>query len=627
MLDTLRDASRGWVAKLLLILLVAAFGVWGISGSMFTAAGNSVVTVGETTVTPNEYRLAYDRQMSTIGRQLNTRLTSEQAKAFGVPERTFGEVIAGAVLDEQARRMNLGLSDDRLAKLVADDPAFHDFNGRFDRGNFGQVLRSVGMSEADYIESRSKVAVRAQIVEAVSDGFQAPDAMIEALASYQSETRDVDYLVLTPSILDPVADPDDAAVESHYEANKADYEAPEYRKITYVKLEPEDIADPQSISEEAVREDYEANKAKFSTPEQRTVDQLVFSDQAAAEEAAARLESGTSFDDLASEMGRSPSDIRIGSFTKDDAPSATIGEAVFSVAEAGGSTGVVAGPFGPVILRVSEITPGGEKSFEEMAPELRKEMALTEAYDQILTVHDNFEDALAGGTSLSEAAGQMKLPIRTVESVDRSGRDPSGKVINDIPESRDLLQGAFEADVNVELPPLNIGSNGYIWYQVDDVTPDRQKPLEEVRDQVVADWKADKAAEALGARATEVAERVKNGDSLETVAADLGIAVEHKYTLKRDSQDPVFGQAAVEAAFGGPQGHSGVAADGAGENRIVFQVKSVNAGSGADAVPAEQRQQISSRTADDVLDQMVTELRNTYGVSINRTLAERAIAY
>ena len=627
MLDTLRDASKGWVAKTLLVLLVAAFGVWGISGSMFTAAGNSVVTVGETTVTPNEYRLAYDRQMASIGRQLNTRLTSEQAKAFGVPERTFGEVIAGAALDEQARRMNLGLSDDRLAKLVADDPAFHDFNGRFDRGNFTQVLRSVGMSEADYIESRSKVAVRAQIVEAVSDGFQAPDAMINALAEYQSETRDVDYIVLTPSLLDPIADPDDATIEAYYEAHKAEYEAPEYRKITYVKLEPADIADPASISEDAVREDYEANKAKFSTPEQRTVDQLVFPDKAAADAAHAKLESGTSFDDLAKELGRSAGDISIGSFTKDDAPSAVIGEAVFGVSESGGTTGVVDGPFGPVILRVSAITPGGEKSFAEMETQLRNEMALNEAYDQVMTVHDNFEDTLAGGTLLSEAATQQKLPIRTIEAVDRTGRDPSGKVINDIPVSRDLLQGAFEADVNVELPPLNIGSNGFVWYQVDEVTAERQKPLDEVRDQVIADWKSEKAGEALGAKATEVAERVKNGESLDTVAADLGIAVEHKYTLGRDSQDPVFGEAAVKAAFGGPQGHSGVETDAGGQNRIVFKVKSVNTGSGADAVAPEQRQQISARVADDILDQMVTELRDTYGVSVNQTLAERAIAY
>ena len=146
MLDTLRKGAQGWVAKLLLVLLVAAFGVWGVSGSMFNTADSSVVTIGETTVSPDEYRLAYNRQMAVLGQQLNTQLTSDQAKAFGVPERTFSAVIAGATLDEQARQMNLGLSDERLANLVGSDPTFQDFNGRFDRGNFARVLRSVGMS-------------------------------------------------------------------------------------------------------------------------------------------------------------------------------------------------------------------------------------------------------------------------------------------------------------------------------------------------------------------------------------------------------------------------------------------------------------------------------------------------
>jgi peptidyl-prolyl cis-trans isomerase D len=68
---------------------------------------------------------------------------------------------------------------------------FHDFNGRFDRNIFRRVLNSVGMSEEDYIRSRRQVAVRTQIVEAVADGFSAPDALITAFAQYDAETRDV----------------------------------------------------------------------------------------------------------------------------------------------------------------------------------------------------------------------------------------------------------------------------------------------------------------------------------------------------------------------------------------------------------------------------------------------------
>jgi peptidyl-prolyl cis-trans isomerase D len=72
MLDTLRKGAKSWVAQFLLILLVASFAVWGISGSILNAGGNAVITVGDTVVTPNEFRLAYDRQMAAVSQQLGT---------------------------------------------------------------------------------------------------------------------------------------------------------------------------------------------------------------------------------------------------------------------------------------------------------------------------------------------------------------------------------------------------------------------------------------------------------------------------------------------------------------------------------------------------------------------------
>ena len=514
MLDTLRKGAQSWVAKLLLILLVASFGVWGISGSILTAGSNAVITVGDTVVSPNEFRLAYDRQMAVVGRQIGQRLTTEQARAFGIESQVYSQLIAGALLDEQARTMNLGLSDDRLAALIAEDPAFHDFNGRFDRNNFRRVLSSAGMSEEDYLRSRGQVAVRTQIVEAVSDGFAAPEALIKALAQYDAETRDVDYLLLTPSSIDAVAAPGDAELSAWFEENKARYAAPEYRKITYVKLQNQDIADPAAIAAETARADYEARKDRYTTPETRVIDQLVFADRAAADAAAAALAGGKSFDDLIVEQGRTASDVRLGSFAKGSVPDQSLADAAFAVAEAGGTTPVVDGQFGPVILRVADIKPESSQSFEEVEPEIREQLALAEAAQVLLDVHDAYEDARASGMTLEEAAAQQKLTPVTIDAIDRSGRTPDETIVRDIPESQALLRDAFEAEVGVETPPINIGAEGFVWFEVNDVIPARDRTLDEVREKVVADWTAMKTAEALGAKATELKERLAKGAEL-----------------------------------------------------------------------------------------------------------------
>ena len=44
MLNTLRNAAGTWVAKILLLLLVASFAVWGISGRMESGLGGNTVS-------------------------------------------------------------------------------------------------------------------------------------------------------------------------------------------------------------------------------------------------------------------------------------------------------------------------------------------------------------------------------------------------------------------------------------------------------------------------------------------------------------------------------------------------------------------------------------------------------
>ncbi|MFZ2100682.1 MAG: SurA N-terminal domain-containing protein, partial [Oricola sp.] len=268
MLDGLRKASQSWAAKGLLLLLLASFAIWGVSGQMLSGIGtDAVVTAGNTKVSALDYRLAYDRQMSVYSRQLGERLTQEQARAFGIDQAVLGQMVAGAVLDEQSRVMNLGLSKDRLATLIAEDPAFQGVNGKFSRDNFRLALRSIGMSEDDYIRNREDVAVRQQIVEAVTDGIAVPQVMLEAFAKHTGEKRDVEFLTVAESAIEPVAEPDDSVLQAYYDAHKDDYRAPEYRKIDYVRLTPEAIIDEAAVSEDDIAADYEARKSNYAKPE------------------------------------------------------------------------------------------------------------------------------------------------------------------------------------------------------------------------------------------------------------------------------------------------------------------------------------------------------------------------
>lgn len=627
MLEFLRSASQTWAVKGLMVLLVLSFGVWGVSTSLVPGATDAVVTVGDVKVSPSDFRLAYERQLAQLSRQFGTRLSREQAKAFGVEAQVYSQLVAGATLDQLSEDMNLGLSQDRLATLISEDPAFRGVNGQFDRLTFSSVLRNAGLREQDYITNRSQVAVRSQIVEALSDGYEPPKVLEEALRQYRNETRSIDYLLLSNANVDPVKAPSDDVLAPWFETHKAEYRAPEFRKVTYVKLEPTDIADPASVTEEEIRAEYERRKDNFRTAETRTVEQLSFASRKEADEAAIKLASGTSFDELVAASGKTAGDVLLGDFTRDRMPDDKIADAVFALPADGRTTSVVDGTFGPVILRVTNIKPETVRSFDEVKEELRTELALAHAANEVMAVHDRFEEARLSGASMQEAASQTNLKLVVLEAVDARGNDADGEEIVGIPEAKTLLEEAFKTEVGAETLPVNLGRDGYVWFDVEEITPARDRTLDEARERVVADWTAEQQRTQLAARAAELKARLEKGETLAAIAAELGIAVETKTGLRRGAEDAALSPAAVAAAFSGPNELAANAPGVGGEGQILLKVTAVDNSNPGDALDndAQQIDAIAAASGDDILDQMVTELQKSYGVSINQQLAELAL--
>ncbi|MDO9415433.1 peptidylprolyl isomerase [Pararhizobium sp.] len=629
MLEFLRRGAQTWVVKGLLVVLVLSFGVWGVSSSLVGGVSDSIVTVGEVKVSPSDFRLAYERQVATLSRQFGTRLTRDQARAFGVENQVYSQLVAGATLDQLSNDMNLGLSEERLAQLIAEDPAFRGVNGQFDRNQFSSALRNAGLRENDYINNRSQVAVRTQIVEALSDGYTPPKTLVDAIQRFRDETRSIDYILLSNANIDPVKAPGDDVLKPWFEERKADYRAPEFRKLAYVKLEPADIADLASVTDDVIRQEYEKRKATFSTPATRTVEQLAFASREAADAAAAKLLAGTStFDALVTEEGKTASDVLLGDFAIDAMPDQTIAKAAFAVAADGQTTPVIQGAFGPVILRITNIKPAAVKTFDEVKEELRKEISLVQASDEIMGIHDRFEDARISGLSLQEAADQSKLKAVTINAIDATGKDPQGEAVDGIPESAALVAEAFKTDVGAETLPVNIGRDGYVWFDVLDITPARDRTLDEVREKAVADWTAEQQKIALAAKATELKDRVTKGELMTTIATELALAVESKSGVRRSSDDASLSPAAITAAFAGPLGLVTNSPGMDGEGQILIKVTEVNTEPTTSDVLDNEKQQIEAiakASGDDILDQMVNQLQTTYGVSINKTLGEQSI--
>lgn len=630
MLGILRSAAGTWVAKTLLLLLVASFAAWGVTTRLaggFLAGHHAVITAGSTTVSITEYRLAYDRQINMLQQQIGQRISREQAKAYGIDNQVLAQLVSGAVLDEQARKLGLGFSKDKLAELTRQEPAFQGPNGQFDRRLFESRLRELGMRPEDYLKNRSQVAVRQQIVEAVSDGLKAPDTFFKAVALYRGEDRTIDYLTLPKAMVEPIEAPSDSVLQAYFEANKKTYAAPEYRKFSYVRLEPEDIMDVSAVTDQQVGDDYNKNKGRYTTPEMRTVEQLVFPTLDAAKAASDSLKTGATFDKIVIAQGKTQADTLLGTLSKDKISDKAVADAAFALAVNEVSP-VVQGTFGPVLLRVTDIKPEVVKPLAEVSDQIRKDLALGEASRILLDVHDNYEDTRAAGSTLAEAAAKLKLKDVTVEAIDRTGLKPDGTIIKDLPASPDLIKAVFEAEPNTENQALTTTNNGFVFYELTSITPARDRTLDEVRQRVVADWTTEETTKRLTAKADELEKRLKAGTTLDVIAGELKLEKQTKRGVKREADDVDFGKDGAAAMFGVGEGGTGLIPSPTGEGQILFKVAEVFEPAGADAssVPDDAQKSFTQGMSDDLLDQLVAQLQTQYAVSVDQAAVAQALA-
>jgi peptidyl-prolyl cis-trans isomerase D len=310
-------------------------------------------------------------------------------------------------------------------------------------------------------------------------------------------------------------------------------------------------------------------------------------------------------------------------------PDPAIADAAFAL-QANQVSEVIIGTFGPVLIRVTEITPEVVKPYDQVADQIRNDLALAEANRILLDVHDQYEDERAGGSTLRQAAEKLKLEVKSVEAIDRTARTPDGTIVTDLPESERLIAALFESEVNVENPSLPTAGGGFVFYEVEGITPARERPLEEVRDKVLADWKTAEATRLLVAKATEIEKQLKDGSAnLDAIATQFSLEKQTKRGLKRDTDDADIGRDGVAAIFALALNGIGYFATPENDGQIVFKVTEVfePVGAGPDTLPEEERQQFTAGLASDLINQLVAELQVKYGVTVNRSAIAQALSF
>ena len=628
MLRGIRRVSENWLGRtvmgVVMTALAASFAIWGINDIFHGFGQGTLATIGKTEISSDQFRQTYDQRLQDIGRQLGHPLPPDQANALGLDRQVLGEMIARAGLDQLAQKMGLGLSDAEISRHITTDPHLQDEHGQFDRARFAMLLQNMGMSEQTLMATQRQDVLRQQIVDSVSGGITLPQTWLDAINQFQNQQRSIRYLALGPAQAGDIAQPTDEQLGKYFEDRKILFRAPEYRKIETVTVTAAALAQWMQISDADIKKAYDDQLAHFTTPEQRHIEQIVFSQMADAQAAADRIKSGTSFMDIATARGLKAQDIDLGTVSKANMVNPAVADAAFSLKQ-GEVSAPIQTPYGAVLVTVLKIDPSITTSFADAAAQLRNQIALDRAKAQVQDLHDKIEDDRAGGSTLQEAAQKEKLPIVTYD-VDRSGRDPNGKLAVNIPHGGDIVSAAFASDVGVDNDPID-ADDGYIWYDVAAITPARDRTLDEVKDAVTQRWRNDEIASRLQKTAAGLLDKLKSGSQLDALAGAENLKIETANELKRGGSDGDISTNVTAAIFHTAKDAFGISVGASPTQWIVFQVTDIKTPkldpNSADGKRIEQT--LHSQMSDDLIGQYVGWLESDLGTSINSAVLAQAM--
>jgi len=624
MLRGIRKASSNWIGKTIMAivmgLLIVAFGFWGIA-DIFRGFGQSTLaTIGHTEISITDFRDIFTNRLREIGRQQNHPLTPEQARRTGIDRVILNQTINEATLDETVSRLGLAQSDAQIQSAIINDPRFRNTAGVFDPQRYEMMLRNMSTFDRRFRAELRQQGLRQQIIDSAVAGLEPSKTMVTMLTRYLTEQRRIDYLTLNPAVAGDIPPPAADVLNAYFATEKLQFSAPEYRSISFLIINPEEVAKTITIADADARAHFARRKDNLSKPERRQVHRILFPSMEEATSARARLAQGLSFDALAKERGTDPADTNHGLVARGDILDPVVADAAFALS-LGETSQPIQGMFSVALVKVDEIEPGHEASYDDFANDMKRELATEQAAKDLSKLRDRMEEEHGAGASVIESAQKLGLTAVTINAVDRSGRSPDGQLIAAIPAGLDLVAKAFDSKVSIDNDPISF-RGGYVWFDVLSVTAPRQRELEEVRSQVEERWRQTQIARKLRDKAAELEQQIKGGRPLAEVAAGIGIKLETSPPLTRSGQSELP-RPVVAAVF--KTAKDGVG-DAAVDDRIVlFRVTDITEPTVDPASEASRNMRLGlvRVMSDEQLGAFVHQLSQEIGFKINESAFEQ----
>lgn len=527
MLQSIHDKAKGWIAYVIVGLIIVPFALFGINQYFEGGGKRAAAVVNGEEIPVQEVQNALLQMKQQFGGQLPPGM-DEALKGSALES-----VINQALMRQKITEGGYRASNQEVADAITAIEVFQK-DGKFDKATYENFLK---MQRRDPVEFEFQVRndlSQQQLRNAVQATAFLPKAEAEQYQALRNQQRELEVFTLKMADFQTQVQISDEQIAQYYEQNKASYMTDEKVQLAYLELNRDDLAAKVAVDEAALQTWFGDNAEHYAQPEEFVASHILVGVDDPAKEADAKkridalyadIQAGTrQFEDIA----RTDSDDKIAAEKGGLIGSVVAGDwgpefekAVFAL-KSGEMSAPVKTEAGYEIIRVNEIKPAQPKTLAEVREaaekDYRNELAEKEFLDKGETLG---RVAYEQDGDLAPAATEAGLTVQQTDWLSRVQGEG-------IAASAKVREAAFDDDVlksgkNSDLLELEDGKAVVI--RVVNHEAAAQKPLDAVREDIRTVLLAQEARKLTAQKGEDLLKKLSDSQTWTTLS-ETGLGAE-----------------------------------------------------------------------------------------------------
>ncbi len=264
MLMSIRDRTHGWIATIIVSLLILSFALWGIHSYLVGGSVNSYVAkVNGVEITKQQLAASYERLLRQTQMQSNAELSSTSEKNLKL--RALQELIDTQVLKQASLKQDYRISSQQIDGFLESMPQFQ-VNGQFSLARFQQAMAMTMYSTMDFLDLiKTTLLINQPRLGTIFTSFTLPNEVEEAVALVNQE-RDIQYAALSSQMIKQPVSISEDQIQAYYKSHAADYQTLEQVSVEYLELRIADLEKNVHSSMQELKNYYDENTTSFALP-------------------------------------------------------------------------------------------------------------------------------------------------------------------------------------------------------------------------------------------------------------------------------------------------------------------------------------------------------------------------